>query len=135
MYFLDTNVCVAFFRNTSEALSRRLLACSPSKVCVPAIVEAELLLGARKSARVAENLAVVRSFLVPLDVVPFDRACAEQCSVVRADLEKSGAVIGPNDLMIAATVLASGGVLVTHNVAEFSRVAGLRLVDWQIADA
>lgn len=39
--------------------------------------------------------------------------------------------IGPNDLLIAATARAHRAVLVTHNVREFSRVADLRLEDWE----
>jgi tRNA(fMet)-specific endonuclease VapC len=41
------------------------------------------------------------------------------------------APIGPNDLMIAAIALAHDLTLVTHNTAEFSRVPGLRLDDWE----
>ena len=32
--------------------------------------------------------------------------------------------------MIAATTVMAGAVLVTNNVAEFSRIDGLRLEDW-----
>ncbi len=35
-----------------------------------------------------------------------------------------------NDMLIAATVMAAGGILVTHNTKEFSRIAGIRLEDW-----
>jgi predicted nucleic acid-binding protein len=34
-------------------------------------------------------------------------------------------------MVIAATVLANRGILVTSNTREFSRVAGLKLEDWQ----
>jgi tRNA(fMet)-specific endonuclease VapC len=40
--------------------------------------------------------------------------------------------IGPNDLMIASIALSHGYILVTHNTAEFARVPGLKLEDWQI---
>jgi predicted nucleic acid-binding protein len=36
-----------------------------------------------------------------------------------------------NDMLIAAIALANGLTLVTHNTAEFSRVPGLLLEDWQ----
>ena len=38
--------------------------------------------------------------------------------------------MGANDLIVAATVLANNGVLVTHNVKEFGRVKRLRIEDW-----
>jgi tRNA(fMet)-specific endonuclease VapC len=49
---------------------------------------------------------------------------------VRYELEKTGKVIGPNDLIIASIVLAKKGVLVTHNTREFKKVAGLTIEDW-----
>ena len=49
-----------------------------------------------------------------------------------AHLATIGQVIGPNDLFIAAIALANQLTLVTHNTAEFSRVRGLSIEDWQI---
>jgi tRNA(fMet)-specific endonuclease VapC len=129
-FFLDTNACVGLLRGTSLRLRQRLLERSPDEVAIPAVVAAELLFGARKSAAQG-NLEKTRRFLSNFDIVPFDAAAAEQYGSLRADLEQAGTVIGPNDLMIAATVLAAGGVLVTHNTKEFARVAKLPTEDWQ----
>ena len=49
---------------------------------------------------------------------------------MRSDLEKRGEVIGPNDIIIAATVKANNGILVTNNMKEFERVKNSRLEDW-----
>jgi tRNA(fMet)-specific endonuclease VapC len=45
-------------------------------------------------------------------------------------LERRGQPIGPYDLLIAGQALASGLTLVTNNVQEFQRVAGLKLESW-----
>lgn len=55
---------------------------------------------------------------------------AEHYADIRGRLEKKGKVIGPADLIIAATARAAGAVLVTHNTKEFSRVPGLQIEDW-----
>ncbi len=44
-----------------------------------------------------------------------------------------GKPIGPNDTLIAATARAHDATLITHNIGEFSRVAGLQTEDWEIA--
>ncbi len=62
--------------------------------------------------------------------LPFGLAEARRAAQIRAALEVAGTPIGPYDVLIAATALAHGGTLVTHNVQEFDRVAGLPLVDW-----
>lgn len=94
-------------------------------------MKAELLHGARKSARPASNLRLLERFFTPFRSLPFDDACSEQYALIRADLERTGKPIGPYDMMIAATALAHGLTLVTHNAGEFARVAGLKWEDWE----
>ena len=64
--------------------------------------------------------------------LPFDDSAAEEYGRIRAHLANLGTPIGPNDLLIAAIALANKITLVSHNTAEFSRVPGLILEDWQI---
>ena len=53
-----------------------------------------------------------------------------QYGSIRTTLEAAGKPFGPNDLLIAAQARALGAVLVTANVAEFSRVAALQVENW-----
>jgi tRNA(fMet)-specific endonuclease VapC len=107
----------------------------PSQLRLCSVVKGELVYGARKSARPAENLRVLQSFFEPFTSLSFDDACAEQYGSIRQDLERLGTPIGPYDLMIAATAIAHDVVLVTHNTNEFSRVVGLRWEDWEREEA
>jgi tRNA(fMet)-specific endonuclease VapC len=131
MYVLDTNACIRILNGTSPRLVARLREHEPAEIRLCAVVKAELLYGARRSSRVADNLRLLERFFEPLACLPFDDACAERYGVIRAELDRAGTPIGPNDLMIAATALANELDLVTHNTAEFSRVAGLRYEDWE----
>jgi tRNA(fMet)-specific endonuclease VapC len=45
-------------------------------------------------------------------------------------LERAGAPIGPNDMLIAAHALVLDLSVVTGNDAEFARVPGLRVANW-----
>lgn len=131
MYLLDTNACIRILNGSSARLVARLRSHAPADLRVSSITRAELLFGARRSARVADNLRLLRSFFAPLVSLPFDDVCAEHYGSLRASLASSGRPIGPNDLLVAATALAHDLTLVTHNVREFSRVAGLALEDWE----
>lgn len=64
--------------------------------------------------------------------IPFDDHAAEHYGSIRAHLANAGTPIGPNDLFIAALARAKDLTLVSNNTAEFSRVPGLKLEDWQI---
>ena len=64
---------------------------------------------------------------------PFDGEAAKIFGDLRADLARKGTPIGPYDMQIAAIALANDCILVTHNTGEFSRIAGLKLEDWEAA--
>ena len=131
MYLLDTNSCINILNDSSGPATRKLRQHFPSEICLCSVVKGELLYGARRSNRVVENLHLLHRFFEPFICLPFDDSCAEQYGVIRADLSQQGALIGPNDLMIAATALANGMTLVTHNLREFSRVPDLLIEDWE----
>ncbi len=132
MFLLDTNACIRILNDSSAHLLARLRDHEPSEIRLCAVVKAELLYGARRSDRVAENIRLLGRFFAPFVCLPFDDLCAEHYGILRADLEGLGRPIGPYDLMIAATALVHDLVLVTHNVGEFSRVVGLSLEDWEV---
>jgi tRNA(fMet)-specific endonuclease VapC len=50
---------------------------------------------------------------------------------VRARLALIGRPIGPYDVLIAGQALARQLTLVTHNPAEFGRIEGLAVEDWE----
>ncbi|MRT32681.1 type II toxin-antitoxin system VapC family toxin, partial [Xylella fastidiosa subsp. multiplex] len=77
------------------------------------------------------NRALISGLRLQFSTMPFDEAAAEEYGRLRAHLSATGQLIGPNDMMIAAIALANRLILVTHNTAEFSRVPGLVLEDWQ----
>jgi tRNA(fMet)-specific endonuclease VapC len=68
--------------------------------------------------------------LSKVSILPFASDADAHYSHIRADLERRGTLIGPNDLLIAAHALALDTVLVTDNVGEFARVKGLRVENW-----
>jgi tRNA(fMet)-specific endonuclease VapC len=62
--------------------------------------------------------------------MPMDSEVAKFYSKVRVDLERSGQIIGANDLWIAAHCLQLGLTLVTNNEREFSRIPNLPIENW-----
>ncbi len=129
-YLLDTNICIEFLNGTAPEIRDRLRAMTVDDVVLCSMVKAELLFGARKSARVEANLMRLEAFFRPFISLPFDEKAAEHYGLIRAQLERSGQKIGANDLVIAATALATDLTVVTRNQGEFRRVPGLRVETW-----
>jgi tRNA(fMet)-specific endonuclease VapC len=134
-YMLDTNTCIRYLNGRSPTVFQRLSELSESDVFVCSIVKMELRFGALRSNAVEKTLRQQENFLRLYKSLPFDDAAHHQAAQIRADLARAGTPIGPYDLLIAAIALANDLTLVTHNTREFSRVAGLRLVDWEAEDA
>jgi tRNA(fMet)-specific endonuclease VapC len=130
-FLLDTNVCIGILTGRSTKAVAKLRQLAPTEVRICSVVRAELQFGARNSIRVEANLNLLETFLSPFTSVAFDDGAANYYGRIRADLHRTGELIGPNDLLIAAMALANDLVLVTHNVKEFSRVPGLRWEDWE----
>jgi tRNA(fMet)-specific endonuclease VapC len=131
-YLLDTNTCVHYLRyGLKSPVAAKLAAANPGDVALCSVVIGELLFGALRSNNPVKNNAEVRTFTSGLRSLPIDDIAAAEYAAVRADLAAKGTPIGPNDVWIAAIALAHQLIVVTHNTAEFRRVVGLTVEDWQ----
>jgi len=129
VFALDTN-SVSYFLKGRGRVGERLLALPPRSVGLPAIVLYELDYGASRSQAPRGLRGGLEVLISAVRILPFGAAEARAAARIRLDLEKAGKPIGPMDLLIAATALERGAVLVTHNTKVFGRIRGLRLEDW-----
>jgi tRNA(fMet)-specific endonuclease VapC len=126
---LDANALIHALKGTGR-VRERLAQTDPGRIAVPAVAVYEIEYGTLRSASPDARRRELHRLLSVMEVLPFDRRAAERAALVRTELERRGERIGPYDLLIAGTALAFGCRLVTHNTAEFSRVAGLEIEDW-----
>jgi tRNA(fMet)-specific endonuclease VapC len=70
---------------------------------------------------------VIRGFSVA-PVLPFDTAAATAFDGLTTQRTR----VGTMDLRIAAIALSRGLILLTRNVRDFGKVAGLQLMDWTV---
>ena len=129
-YFLDSNFVISAIKNKIPDIEKKMKPISHSSIKVPSMVRAELIAGAYNGHDVKNDIENINGFLSPYEVIPFDKGASDIYGRIWAELEKTGRRIGANDLIIAATVMSNGGILVTNNTKEFSRIKGLHLEDW-----
>lgn len=130
---LDTNICSFIMRERPVAVLERLQAAmeGQNSIVISVITYYEMLLGTVGKNASPRHTALVEAFVARLSaILPWEPAAAEEAMRIRKDLGAKGTPIGGNDTMIAGHALASECVLVTNNMREFSRVAGLRVEDW-----
>lgn len=128
-FLLDTDTCIYALKQREPVLTQ-LLSHRREDVALSVISEAELRLEAAKSSSPARTLRRVEAFLKPLIILELTSDDAATYAEVRSRLERAGTPIGPLDTLIAAHALARKRTLVTNNVREFKRVAGLKIENW-----
>ena len=128
-YMLDTNIAIYTLKNR-PANVREAFKKHSGEMCLSSVSLGELIYGAEKSAQVERNLAEIEGLAARLEVPSFDAHASIHFGQLRAELAKSGRVIGPYDMMIAGHARSLGLILVSNNLKEFERVSGLRLENW-----
>jgi tRNA(fMet)-specific endonuclease VapC len=131
MYLLDTNSCIFIKNKKPENVLERLHSVIKEKVYISSITIAELQYGIYNSSYIEKNRISLAEFLAPFEVLNFDDSDAEKYGIIRANLAKTGKIIGPYYMLIAAQALEKDLILVTNNVKEFKRVKGLKIEDWK----
>jgi predicted nucleic acid-binding protein len=124
---VDTSVFVELERrrHSLSALNRFT---GGEDVALASITASELLVGVHRSTSEPQRtrrLRFVNSVLHEVPVLPFDLATAEVHAKLLAELASRGRIIGPNDLIIAATALTHGYDVLTQNLRHFTLVHGL----------
>jgi len=132
-YALDTDTCIHALKGRHPALVAKIDRIRTGRIVVCSVVIGELRYGIARSRRPADGTSRLDALLSVVRSVALDDSTAVAYGAIRADLECKGTTLGNNDLWIAAHARASGLILVTHNIREFSRVPGLKIEDW-VAD-
>jgi tRNA(fMet)-specific endonuclease VapC len=100
-------------------------------VFIAAITASEILHGVERAspAQKHRRSLYVEGVLASIEAIDFDLAVARRHAAVWARLEAAGTMIGAHDLQIAAAALHYGYDVATLNPKDFSRIAGLQLIE------
>jgi len=129
-FLLDTNICIYIIKQKPPEVLQKFNVYPVGDVGISAITVAELEFGVQKSKFSTRNQQALTQFLLPLEIVDFDRAAAITYGYLRVALEKQGTPTGSLDTLIAAQAFSLQATLVTNNLQEFSRIPDLKLDNW-----
>lgn len=125
-FLLDTNIVIALFAQDTSVQQHIAEA---EAVFVPSIVLGELYYGARKSGRVAANLARIDEFAASSAVLVCDTATAQQYGQIKNILRTKGRPIPENDIWIAAIAQQYELTLISRD-EHFREIDGLSVEVW-----
>jgi tRNA(fMet)-specific endonuclease VapC len=123
---LDTSFVIDLFARKPGA--ERVVAAAP-ELYLPSIALGELLYGAERSTRRAENTAEVEEFAASVAILSCDAETAWHYGEIKASLRRRGRPLPDNDVWIAS-VARQHELTVVARDAHFHEVPGLALLTW-----
>ena len=134
MIHLDTTFLVDAIRESrrgQDGPARRWLTRHRGEaLAVSVFVRAEVLVGAELHAEPLEERRRLMAVIGKLPVVVPDERLADTYAGVHASLRRQGTPLATMDLLIACVALNEGAPLLTANLSHFSRVHGLRVLQY-----
>ena len=127
-FLLDTDTCSVHLKRPSGLTSR--LVQHSGRLHVSIITVGELMTWARRRSAPPRRLTGIKDFLREVEIRPVEEKVADAFAELRAGQLDAGRLTPSTDLWIAATAIAHGLTLVTHNTRDYEQVPGLSLSDW-----
>jgi tRNA(fMet)-specific endonuclease VapC len=124
---LDTSLVIAFERGKFD-LRAFFTSRASESIAVSAVTASELYVGVYRATpdRRDKREQLVNDFLSRIAVVPFDLEIARTHARLSAELSAQGANVGSHDLLIAATALHRGDIVVTRDAKSFPKIPELK---------
>jgi tRNA(fMet)-specific endonuclease VapC len=127
---IDTDILSALLRQDPIATNRaKSYVAAHRKLTISVITQYEILRGLRAKTAAAQ-IARFQRALTANTILPLTDEAIDRAASIYAHLYRQGTLIGDADILIAATALTHGLILVTNNVRHFQRVPGLIVDNW-----
>lgn len=129
-YLLDSDWLIDYLKEEPEALEL-IEQLAQDGILISIITYMEIFQGVLRSHDPVLAQNQLNAFVAAVPVLPFTQAVAESCAHLRETLRKQGKRPQRRalDLMIAATAIAHGLVLVTRNVTDYQDLPDLVLYE------
>ncbi len=127
-FLIDTDICSAHLRNTAGMVSR--FTQHMGRLFISTVSLAELYAWASRRNSPPRHLDGLMAMLSDMTILDVDHEVARRFGQLRGSMLDRGQVVPGMDLLIAATALVHGLVMVTHNAKHFSDIPGLTVEDW-----
>ncbi len=127
---LDADVIIGGEKGNFD-LSAWLASQGSEQFEIAAITVAELWHGVERASgqNRTPRESYLRALLDVLPIIPYTEQTAYRHAQLWAQLETAGKMIGPYDLIVAATALERESTLATFNKRHFANVKGLKLIE------
>ena len=129
-YALDTNI-ISFLLRGNRALQDKIytMANAGHAIVIPSIAFYEVKRGLL-DCNATSKLKAFEQLCDALSVDDIGMDTLEAASKVYVSLKQQGQMIDDSDILIGASCIARGHILITDNTRHFDRIDGLSIENW-----
>lgn len=127
-YILDTDTWIEFFHQRGK-VAEHIAATPANEIFASEVTIAELTFGALHSGNVKRHLQEPKEIAETFTILPLID-WVQDYAEIRNSLTSQGIVVGDFDILIGVTALQNGLTVVTHNTRHFTKMPGIKCVDW-----
>jgi tRNA(fMet)-specific endonuclease VapC len=110
-------------------LKNKILGAGAENCFISEFTLAELKFGVENSQAKEKNAVALANFLTGVIVIPVFPSL-DIYAKEKARLRKAGQPVDDFDLLIGATAISNGLILITNNVDHLGRMKGIKIEDW-----
>jgi len=136
VYLLDTNIVSEFSKDRPNQQVLEFYELRKDFCAISTITWQELIHGVARMPE-GKRKKTISDFIeklgINMEIIPYDQFSANICGEFLGKMEQKGHPLPYSDTQIAATAIANGMVLVTHNTEDFAPMVEnsfLKLEDW-----
>ncbi len=127
---LDTSIHIAFLRGEEDVVSKVEAYLEEFDMLSLSIITYYEILRGRKYIENEKKLRGFEELMDKSEIITLDREIIDRASEIYAELKRRGELIEDADILIAASCLVKGMVLVTDNEEHFRRIESLEMENW-----
>jgi tRNA(fMet)-specific endonuclease VapC len=125
--FLGTNILIAFLRGEEDVVAKVEAYLEEFDMLSFSIITYYEILRGLKYVGNEKKLIDFEELMDKSEIITLDREIIDKASEIYAELKRRGELIEDADILIAASCLIKGMVLVTDNEGHFRRIENLEV--------
>ncbi|NOR77872.1 MAG: PIN domain-containing protein [Methanophagales archaeon] len=127
---LDTSILIAFLRGEEDVVSKVEAYLEEFDMLSLSIITYYEILRGLKYIENEKKLRGFEQLMDKSEIITLAREVMDRASEIYAELKRRGELIEDADILIAASCLVKGMVLVTDNEEHFRRIEKLEVENW-----
>ncbi|MEO6705926.1 MAG: type II toxin-antitoxin system VapC family toxin [Ginsengibacter sp.] len=126
----DTNICIYFIKG-QYGLNKKIAKVGEQNCFISEMTVAELKYGIENSKTVEAMRLIVEAFIPKFAIIPIFKSL-DVYAKEKVKLRKQGQPIDDFDILIGATAVVNGLIMVTNNISHLNRIDNILIEDWTV---